>query len=82
MCSPEVRKEANRYFWIIKGHLIPQEEPDYIIESYYDNYFKRLWNNESGCMELYEAGFEAAYEAREAEMLSEEMQSVANLGYD
>lgn len=82
MCSPEVRKEANRYFWIIKGHLIPQEEPDYIVESYYESYFKRLWNNESGCMELYEAGFEDAYKIREEEMLLEEMQSVANLGYD
>tara|TARA_Y100000389_G_C17316080_1_gene440530 strand:- start:677 stop:925 length:249 start_codon:yes stop_codon:yes gene_type:complete len=82
MCSPEVRKEANRYFWIIKGHLIPQEESDYIVESYYESYFKRLWNNESGCMEIYEAGFEEAYKIREEEMLLEEMQSVANLGYD
>jgi hypothetical protein len=82
MCSPEVRKEANRYFWIIKGHLIPQQEPDYIVESYYDNYFKRLWNNESGCMELYEAGFEEAYEQRVQELLTEEMKNVARLGYD
>ena len=82
MCSPEDRKEANRLFWIVKGHLIPEQESDYIVEGYLKSYFKRLWNNESGCMELYEVGFEAAYEAREAEMLSEEMQSVANLGYD
>ena len=82
MCSPEVRKEANRYFWIIKGHLIPQEEPDYIVEGYYESYFKRLWNNESGCIEIYESGFEEAYENRVQELLTEEMKNVARLGYD
>ena len=82
MCSPEVRKEANRYFWIIKGHLIPQEEPDYIVEGYYESYFKRLWNNESGCIEQYEKGFEEAYEIRIQDLLTEEMKNVASLGYD
>tara|TARA_Y100000385_G_scaffold133609_1_gene138706 strand:+ start:109 stop:357 length:249 start_codon:yes stop_codon:yes gene_type:complete len=82
MCSPEVRKEANRYFWIIKGHLIPQEEPDYIVEGYYESYFKRLWNNESGCIEQYEKGFEEAYETRIQDLLTEEMKNVASLGYD
>ena len=80
MCSPEVRKEANRYFWIIKGHLIPQEEPDYIVEGYYESYFKRLWNNESGCLDQYEHGFEQAWKAREAEMYAMDIQKVAVLG--
>jgi hypothetical protein len=80
MCSPEVRKEANRYFWIIKGHLIPQQEPDHIVESYYDNYFKRLWGNNE--LYLHEDGFEEAYEQRVQELLTEEMKNVARLGYD
>ena len=28
----------------------------------YDSYFRRLWNNESGCLDIYEEGFEEAYE--------------------
>ena len=33
-------------------------------------------------MEYGAVGFEAAYKAREAEILAEEMETVANLGYD
>jgi len=80
VCSPFVRKEANRLFWLVKGHLIPISEPDHIVESYYESYFKRLWNNESQCLEVYERGFEAAYKIREAEMLNEEIATVAVLG--
>ena len=47
MCSPWKRKEANRLFWMVKGHLIPKSEPDDIVEGYYeyliiirDNLFK------------------------------------------
>jgi hypothetical protein len=82
MCSPFVRKEANRYFWLVKGHLIPKQESDEIVEGYYNSYFKRLWNNESQCLDVYERGFEAAYAAREAEVLDEERSYVAVLGYD
>ena len=80
MCSPFVRKEANRLFWLVKGHLIPRSEPDNIVEGYYDSYFKRLWNDESQCLDVYERGFEAAYKVREAEILDEEVASVAVLG--
>ena len=31
----------------------------------HDSYFRRLWNNESGCLDIYEEGFEEAYEALE-----------------
>jgi len=82
MCSPFVRKEANRYFWLVKGHLIPKVEPDEVVEGYYNSYFKRLWNDESGCLEIYERGFETAYAVREAEVLDEERSYVAVLGYD
>jgi len=82
MCTPEVRKEANRRFWLVKGHLIPKTESDETVVGYYDSYLKRLWNNESGCLEDYEEGFEAAYKEREAEVLSDELLKVAVLGYD
>jgi len=82
MCSPWKRKEANRTVWLVKGHLIPKSEPDDIVEGYYESYFKRLWNNESQCLDEYEIGFEQAYKAREAEILNEEMTKVARLGYD
>lgn len=81
MCSPEVRKEANRLNWLIKGKLIDRTWSDESVEKTYDSYFKRLWGNNER-MEYGATGFEAAYTAREAEILSEEMEKVANLGYD
>ena len=81
MCSPFVRKEANRLNWLVKGKLIDISESDATVEQLYDSYFKRLWGNNER-MEYGAVGFEAAYKAREAEILSEEMKSVANLGYD
>lgn len=73
MCSPYIRKEANRYFWMVKGHLIPRSEPDDVVEGYYESYFKRLWCRYQGGdeIQLREAGFEQAYKAREAEILNE-----------
>jgi hypothetical protein len=80
MCSPEVRKEANRLNWIIKGKLIDTSWSDIEVEKTYHSYFKRLWgNNESY---IHEAGFEEAYEIRVQELLTEEMKNVARLGYD
>lgn len=78
MCTPYERKEANRYFWMVKGHLIPKTEDDETVVGYYNSYFKRLWNNESGCLADYEEGFEHAYAEREAE----EVSTIAILGYD
>tara|TARA_R100001509_G_scaffold160491_1_gene128369 strand:+ start:435 stop:668 length:234 start_codon:yes stop_codon:yes gene_type:complete len=70
MCSPFVRKEANRMFYYVKGHLIPITESDEVVEKYYDSYFKRLWCMYQGGDELQrkEPGFEAAWKEREAEM--------------
>ena len=82
MCSPFIRKEANRYYWLVKGQLIPNSEPDNVVEDYYRSYFKRLWNNESGCMDEYERGFEQAYKRREAEILDKSREHVAVLGYN
>ena len=81
MCSPEVRKEANRLNWMVKGQLITKSESDSVVESLYDSYFKRLWGNHERS-QYAEEGFEAAYEQRVQELLTEEMKNVAHLGYD
>jgi hypothetical protein len=60
MCSPYVRKEANRLNWMIKGQLMDKSESDTTIERIYDSYFKRLWNNNENY--IHEEGFEEAYQ--------------------
>ncbi len=69
MCSPFVRKEANRFNWLVKGQLININESDATVEQLYDLYFKRLWNNTERA-EYGSVGFEAAYKAREAEIIN------------
>lgn len=52
-------KEANRLFWVVKGHLIPGEWDDQAIISIYVSYTKRVWTN---CEQyIHEEGFEEAY---------------------
>ena len=80
MCSSFVRKEANRFYWIVKGQLIPRSWSDRDVEKIYDSYMKRIWGNHEAC--VHEVGFEAAWKRREAEELSKELRSVAVLGYD
>jgi hypothetical protein len=75
MCSPEVRKEANRLMWMVKGRLIPDNWKDDQVEWAYDSYFKRLWNNHENCYR--EDGFEEAYQQR-----LDGIENVAMLGYD
>ena len=57
-------KEANRLFWIVKGHLIPESWKEETIMECYNSYIKRLWGN----IEAYqhEIGFEAAWARRQA----------------
>jgi hypothetical protein len=38
-------KEANRIFYAVKGHLIPDEYSQYDIDKMYESYTKRLWGN-------------------------------------
>ena len=38
-------KEANKMFYMVKGHLIPDEWKDSDIIEMYDGYFKRMWGN-------------------------------------
>lgn len=52
-------KEANRYYWIVKGHLIPDSWSENDIMSIYNSYFERIWGNHENCVN--EHGFEAAY---------------------
>tara|TARA_Y100000389_G_scaffold750_1_gene801 strand:- start:528 stop:761 length:234 start_codon:yes stop_codon:yes gene_type:complete len=60
MCSPELRKEANRLNWIIKGKLIDTSWSDIEVEKTYHSYFKRLWGNNE--IYLHEEGFAEAWE--------------------
>ena len=78
MCSPYIRKEANRFNWIIKGKLIDPSWSDDSVEKTYHLYFKRLWgNNESY---LHEEGFDAAYAEREAQAYLDDINTIAVLG--
>ena len=62
------RKEANRYYWIVKGMLIPETWADDQIMKVYDSYFKRIWGNHEA--NVHEVGFEAAWAARQAEKIN------------
>ena len=78
MCSPFVRREANRFNWIIKGKLIDPSWSDDSVEKTYHSYFKRLWgNNESY---LHEEGFDQAYTEREEQVYQNNINRVAVLG--
>jgi hypothetical protein len=81
MCSSYVRKEANRFYWIVKGKLIDMSWSDEDVENTYNSYMKRLWgNHENG---VHEEGFEEAWQDRlEQIALAEEVKDVAVLGYD
>ena len=81
MCSPYVRKEANRFYWLVKGMLIPTSWSDKDVERIYDSYMTRLWGNHERVAYASE-GFEELYAEREADMLRDEMQDVAVLGYN
>ena len=81
MCSPFVRKEANRFNWLIKGKLIDKSWSDEQVEKTYNSYLARLWGNNERAV-YGEVGFESAWKAREAEMLDDELKSVCVLGYN
>ena len=62
MCSPKTRKEANMYYWIVKGSLIPNSWSDQDVERVHTSYFERIWgNHENG---VHVDGFETAYAYR------------------
>jgi len=55
-------KEANRLFWIIKGHLIPLHWDEKSIRSIYNSYFERVWINTESYYR--EDGFDEAWNNR------------------
>lgn len=55
----EERKEANRYYWIVKGHLIPDTWSEKDILGVYNSYFDRIWGNHENV--VHEDGFEEAW---------------------
>ena len=57
--TPEVRKEAHRRFWMIKGHLACKDWDDDALYKMHESYLKSLWGNEEAY--LWEEGFEEAY---------------------
>jgi hypothetical protein len=80
MCSPFVRKEANRFYWIVKGQLIPESWSDKDVESIYNSYMKRIWGNHENC--VHETGFDIAWSKRQLLLERDEREYVAVLGYD
>ena len=81
MCSPYVRKEANRFYWLVKGMLIPESWSDKDVEKIYNSYMVRLWGNHERVAYASE-GFDEAYAEREKQELNEELESVCVLGYN
>lgn len=69
-------KEANRYYWIIKGQLIPEEWPEKDVSAILDSYFRRIWGNHEAI--VHEEEFEHVWTERTRESLKK----VAELGYD
>jgi len=55
-------KEANRIFWIVKGHLIPEHWNDSDIISMQNEYIRRMWGNHEAV--FHEVGFEEAWQKR------------------
>lgn len=58
-------KEANRYYWIVKGQLIPDSWSEKDIMKTYESYFARIWGNHEAI--VHEVGFEAAWATRQAQ---------------
>lgn len=52
-------KEYNRVFWIVKNQLIPDTWDNTTVLSMYEDFSKRLWNNNEHYQ--WERGFEEAY---------------------
>ena len=61
MTDYEIR-EANRYYWIVKGTLIPESWGEEEVERIHRSYFKRIWGNHENV--VHQEGFEEAWKAR------------------
>ena len=56
-------KEANRFYWIVKGQLIPESWSEEDIMKTYESYFSRIWGNHEA--PTHALGFEAAWAQRQ-----------------
>lgn len=63
-------KEANRFFWIAKGHLIPASWSEKDIENVYHSYMERIWGNHENV--VHTIGFDAAWATRHANIINGE----------
>lgn len=64
--NAEQIKEANRYYWIVKGQLIPVSWSLDQIEKIYYSYMERIWGNHENV--VHETGFEEAWNKRLTEV--------------
>lgn len=69
-------KEANRYYWIVKGQLIPESWSETDVNAILNSYMKRIWGNHEAI--VHEDGFERAWDERRKNSL----QKTAVLGYN
>ena len=69
-------KQANRYYWIVKGMLIPESWLPLEVEGIFNSYMYRIWGNHENV--VHEDGFDEAWEERQ----QKEIEKVAHLGYD
>lgn len=60
--TDQMRKEANRFYWIVKGQLIPDSWSDFQVEQIYYSYMTRIWGNHEAI--VHEEGFEDAWNAK------------------
>jgi hypothetical protein len=67
-------KEANRFYWMVKGQLIPESWSDKDIIKTYDSYMTRLWGNCERA-EYSTLGFEAAWAQRQAKKVKNNLTS-------
>lgn len=58
------RREANRYYFYVKGQLIPENWTDNEVMKIYDSYFSRLWGNNEKA-EYCDFAFRQAWDARQ-----------------
>lgn len=62
-------KEANRFYWIVKGQLIPESWSEKDVEETYHSYIARIWGNHENV--VHTVGFEAAWAERQAKKINE-----------
>ena len=57
-------KQANEFYWAIKGQLIPLSWSSKDIRDIYEGYMKRLWGNHEAMTAGHMKGFEEAWDER------------------